>query len=134
MKKLKTLFLSYFLLTIGLTYSQEIFFFDEHGNELGNRLVIVETNSLDTLISSKNGHLEINNIDRLKSVEINVKDEVFVKFSKKEIVAADYNIMVIINAYSLPAFEAKTERKGHVPFGLQNIFHEIIQEQDILTP
>ena len=72
MKKLKTLFLSCFLLTIGLSYSQEIFFFDEHGNELGNRLVIVETNSLDTLISSKNGLLEINNIDRLKSVEINV--------------------------------------------------------------
>ena len=133
MKKLKALLLSYFLLTIGLSYSQEIFFFDEHGNELANKLVIVETNSLDTIISSKKGSLEINNIDRLKSVEINVKDEVFVKFSKKEIIAADYNVMVIINAYSLPAFEAKTERKSHVPFGLQNIFHEIIQEQDILN-
>ena len=85
MKKLKALLLSYFLLTIGLSYSQEIFFFDEHGNELANKLVIVETNSLDTIISSKKGSLEINNIDRLKSVEINVKDEVFVKFSKNSL-------------------------------------------------
>jgi hemoglobin/transferrin/lactoferrin receptor protein len=133
MKTLETLLLSCFLLGSNMIFSQKIHFFDEHGDDLRGRAVIVETNSLDTLISSKSGRLFIDEIDKLVSVEINVTADVFVKFTKKEIIDADFNVMVIINAYSLPAFEAKTERKSHVPFGLQNIFHEIIQEQDILN-
>ncbi len=132
--KLLELFLFYFFLLLSnMMLSQDIHFFSEHGDDLSSKTVIVNTNTVDTLLSSEKGLLFIEDIDQLISVEINVQNDVFVTFSKKEIIASEFKLMVIVNAYSLPAFEAKTERKSHVPFGLQNIFHEIINEDDILN-
>ena len=133
MKLLELVLVSFFLLFSNLFYSQMVHFFDEHGNDLSNKVIIVKSNRVDTLSTSKNGRLLIENISQLKSVQINVKKDVFITFTKEEIEEADFKLMVIINAYSLPAFEAKTERKSRVPFGLQNIFHEMIEEEEIVN-
>lgn len=141
MKLSKLLLLITFFSIFNVIRSQEIYFFNENGYSLGNKKIIIEGVKTDTLFSSKSGRVNIDNFDKLRYIGINKGNNVYLYFSKKEIIDANFKLKIDglsytvpgINGYSLPAFETKTKRKSHIPFGLQNIFHEVIKENDIIN-